>query len=674
MPRDQRFDILFEPQKIGPVTAPNRFYQVPHCTGMGYRLPQMLAHLRRTKAEGGWGVVNTEYCSIHPTSDDMPYPHASLWDDGDVRNLARIAADIHAHGALAGVELWHGGLRSSNLHTREPAIGPVSHPAFGEPWQCRAMEADDITALRAWHRAAARRAVTAGFDIVYVYAAHTYLLAQFLDPLVNQRRDAYGGSAENRWRLVREIVEDTREAVAGKAAVALRIEVVDEDGDGEAERTEMLASLAPMVDLYDVTVPDYSHEMGTSRFIREGSLADKIRHVRQATAKPVVSVGRFTTPETMLAMVKGGVVDFIGAARPSIADPFLPQKIRDDRQDDIRECIGCNICYASDSRGVPIRCTQNPTMGEEWRRGWHPESVPPARRPARALIVGSGPAGLEAAHILGKRGVEVVLAEAEEELGGRVRRESRLPGFSEWMRVADYRINQLAKLGGVTVYRASRMTAGDVVDTGIAHVFVATGSRWRTDGRGRLRRTPVPSFADERVIGVDAILDGARPEGPVVVADDDNFYMASAIAEALAGAGREVAYVASDSLVASWAVHTYDQARIHAALDRLGITIILNHRVTELMDGTAVLTCMFTGRTREIACRTLVPVTSREPEASLWHALRAQHGARFETLIRIGDCAAPGLIAHAVHDGHRAAREFDMEAGDGVARRDRVVL
>ena len=380
------------------------------------------------------------------------------------------------------------------------------------------------------------------------------------------------------------------------------------------------------------------------------------------------------TPETMLAMVKGGVVDFIGAARPSIADPFLPQKIRDDRQDDIRECIGCNICYASDLRGVPIRCTQNPTMGEEWRRGWHPESVSPARRPARALIVGSGPAGLEAAHILGKRGVEVVLAEAEEELGGRVRRESRLPGFSEWMRVADYRINQLAKLGGVTVYRASRMTAGDVVDTGIAHVFVATGSRWRMDGRGRLRRTPVPSFADERVIGVDAILDGARPEGPIVVADDDNFYMASAIAEALAGAGREVAYVASDLLVASWAVHTYDQARIDAALDRLGITIVLNHRVTELMDGAAVLTCMFTGRTREIACRTLVPVTSREPEASLWHALRAQHGARFETLIRIGDCAAPGLIAHAVHDGHRAAREFDMEAGDGVARRDRVVL
>src|SRR6185295_156103 len=111
MARDPRFDILFEPQRLGPVTAPNRFYQVPHCTGMGYRFPAMLAALRRTKAEGGWGVVNTEYCSVHPTSDDMPQPHASLWDEGDIRNLSALSEDIHRHGALAGVELWHGGLR-----------------------------------------------------------------------------------------------------------------------------------------------------------------------------------------------------------------------------------------------------------------------------------------------------------------------------------------------------------------------------------------------------------------------------------------------------------------------------------------------------------------------------------------------------------------------------------
>ena len=674
MARDPRFDILFEPQRLGPVTAPNRFYQVPHCTGMGYRFPAMLAALRRTKAEGGWGVVNTEYCSVHPTSDDMPQPHASLWDEGDIRNLSALAEDIHRHGALAGVELWHGGLRVSNLHMRETAIGPESLPAYGDPWQCRAMDRDDIRSFRSWHRAAALRAKTAGFDIVYVYAAHTYLLAQFLDPQVNQRTDEYGGSLENRWRLVRETLEDTREAVGATCAVATRIEVVDEDGEGKDERTAMLKGLSPLVDLFDVTVPDYSHEMGTSRFIREGSLADAVGHVRAATGKPVVSVGRFTSPETMLAQVKKGIVDFIGAARPSIADPFLPRKISEGLEDDIRECIGCNVCYTGDSRGVPIRCTQNPTMGEELRKGWHPEIVPEARTRTRVLVVGAGPAGLEAAHILGKRGHEVVVAEAKAEAGGRVTRESRLPGLSEWIRVRDYRLHQIGKLANVTLYRSSPMTAQDVVDTGIDRVFIATGSTWRSDGRGRLRRTPEPSFADPRVLGVDAVMDGATPAGSVVVYDDDNFYMASVISEALAARGLAVTYVTSDPIVASWAAHTYDQPRIHAALARAGIAIVLSHRIARLDGDGAVASCVFTGAERRIPCEGLVPVTSREPNDGLFRELKERTDHPFTTLLRIGDCAAPGLIAHAVHDGHRAAREFDAEEQGMVSLRERVIV
>ncbi|MGL6181002.1 MAG: NADH:flavin oxidoreductase, partial [Aestuariivirga sp.] len=214
--RDSRFDVLFEPVKIGPVTAPNRFYQVPHCTGMGYGLPATLAAMRGIKAEGGWGVVNTEYCSIHPTSDDMPAPFASLWDEGDARNMAVMAEAVHAHGALAGVELWHGGLRSSNLQSREASLGPQSLPTASDPWQCARMDLSDIRMLRQWHRAAALRARAAGMDIVYVYAAHTYLLAQFLDRDINQRTDEYGGSAENRARLVRELLSETREAVGDR--------------------------------------------------------------------------------------------------------------------------------------------------------------------------------------------------------------------------------------------------------------------------------------------------------------------------------------------------------------------------------------------------------------------------------------------------------------------------
>jgi dimethylamine/trimethylamine dehydrogenase len=392
MTRDPRFDILFEPLKIGPVTAPNRFYQVPHCTGMGYGHPQVLNAMRGVKAEGGWGVVNTEYCSIHPSADDLPAPFCSLWDEGDESNLSRMADAVHHHGSLAGIELWHGGIRSSNLQTRETPLGPASFPVASDPWQCAKMDHDDIRTYRHWHREAAQRARRAGFDVIYVYAAHTYLLAQFLDAATNRRDDDYGGVLENRMRLLREVIADTRDVAGDRCAIATRIEVLNEDGSRDG-RDEMLSAIAPMIDLFDVTVPDYSHEMGVSRFVKEASLEEHVAHVRKLVNKPVVSVGRFTSPETMLSQVRRGIVDLVGAARPSIADPFLPTKIREGRLDDIRECIGCNICYAMDGRGVPIRCTQNPTMGEEWRRGWHPERVNIAARRQTVLVVGAGPSG-----------------------------------------------------------------------------------------------------------------------------------------------------------------------------------------------------------------------------------------------------------------------------------------
>ena len=422
---------MFEPVRIGPVTAPNRFYQVPHCTGVGYRRPQTLAALREVKAEGGWGTVCTEYCSIHPSSDDDPYPSASLWDDEDVRALALMVDKVHSHGALAGVELWHGGAASANHYSREAPIGPQSRPAgVYDPIQTRAMDKADIRELKRWHREAALRARRAGFDIVYVYACHWYLLKQFLDPS-NDRTDEYGGSLENRARLMRELVEETKEAIGDTCAVAVRFSASsggDDDAQDTAEPRAVMEMLSDLPDLWDVTVHDYSYEMGTSRFVREAGLEATMSWVKDVTDKPVVSVGRFTSPETMLRLVRQGIIDLVGAARPSIADPFLPMKIAEGREDDIRECIGCNICYAGDQTGTPIRCTQNPTMGEEWRKGWHPEHIPPKATDSSVLIVGGGPAGLEAAVALGQRGYDVTLTEARTELGGRVTLEAALPG------------------------------------------------------------------------------------------------------------------------------------------------------------------------------------------------------------------------------------------------------
>jgi dimethylamine/trimethylamine dehydrogenase len=672
--RDPRFDVLFEPVKIGPVTAPNRFYQVPHCTGMGYALPQTLAAMREVKAEGGWGVVNTEYCSIHPSSDDMPFPFCSLWDEQDVTNMRLMTDKVHAHGALAGVELWHGGLRSSNLHSRATPLAPASLPVSNDPWQAQRMDKADIREFRRRHLDAVGRAREAGYDIIYVYAAHTYLLAQFLDPVLNTRTDEYGGSMENRSRLIRELLEEARDLVGDSCALAVRVEVDNEDGSSDG-REELLSGLAPLCDLFDVTVADYGHEMGVSRFVREASLEDKIAHVRTLTGKPVVSVGRFTSPDTMLSQVRRGIVHLVGAARPSIADPFLPAKVRDGRLDEIRECIGCNVCYAGDGQGVPIRCTQNPTMGEEWRRGWHPERVPRTDKADTVLVAGAGPAGLEAALVLGRQGHTVMLAEAGEELGGRVTREAKLPGLSEWIRVRDYRVRQLSQMANVSIYPASPMTAADVLAADAAHVVIATGSHWRRDGSGRSKPGGIEGMDKASVFSPDDLMAGRRPPagGTVVVYDDDDYYMASALAELLAREGHAVTYVASAPRVSDWSVRTTEQPAVHLRLHELGVRIIVHHLLNRADAREVHLAHAITGQSLTLPCDALVPVTSREPDDALWRQVRDAPGS-LKSIVRAGDCRAPGLIATAVYDGHRTARElFDPGLASQV-RRERFVV
>jgi dimethylamine/trimethylamine dehydrogenase len=389
MSRDPRHDILFEPVRIGPVVARNRFFQVPHCNGMGHAMPAAHAAMREVKAEGGWAVVSTEECEIHPSGDVSPYVEARLWDDGDIPAHALMCEAVHRHGALAAVELTHNGPTASNLYSREVALAPSHQPLkYGYPQQARAMDRRDIAEYRRWHRAAALRAMRAGFDIVYVYAGHDLSLAMhFLQRRRNQRSDEYGGSLENRARLLREVLEDTREAVGDRCAVALRFateEFMGPDGVCSAtEARELVQMLAELPDLWDVNVAPWYMDSLSSRFAGEGAQRPFIDWVKRCTTKPVVGVGRFTSPDTMVQQIRQGVMDMIGAARPSIADPFLPKKIDEGRADEIRECIGCNICVSGDMTITPIRCTQNPTMGEEWRRGWHPERIARGPRAGR---------------------------------------------------------------------------------------------------------------------------------------------------------------------------------------------------------------------------------------------------------------------------------------------------
>ncbi len=667
--RNPRYDLLFEPVRIGPVTAPNRFYQVPHCTGMGVDHPASLRRLREIKAEGGWGVVNTEYCSIHPSSDDGPYRMATLWDERDMKLLAGIAEAVHAHGALAGVELWHGGLKTPNRASREPTLSPSGGPGhYLHPQQTRAMDKADIQSFLRWQAAAARRAVQAGFDIVYCYAGHGYLPFQFISRRWNQRADEYGGPLENRVRLLREMIEVTREAVGGRSAVAVRFAMDELVGEGgvsfEREGREVVALLAELPDLWDVNISYVENDSMSARFSDEGFQERYVAEVKKLTTRPVVGVGRFTSPETMVSQIRRGVLDLIGAARPSIADPWLPRKIAEGREEEIRECIGCNICRAHNNMGVPLRCTQNPTMGEEYRRGWHPERVPPARGSAQetVLVVGGGPAGLECAMTLGKRGYRVMLAEAERGLGGRVAQECRLPGLASWARVRDYRLGQIRKLPHVELFPGSRLTAADVAAMGCRHVILATGALWRRDGTGYANREPVLAPDAPQVFTPADLLVGRLPAGDVVIYDDDQYYMAGVLAELLLKAGARVSFVTPGLEVSSWTNLTDEQMRVQARLMEAGAAVHLGRRLTGWDGVRASFAGIYDGSPLAIDGDGLLLVAARDPADALERELASLRAAggfpELKSLRAIGDCHVPGAIYAAVYSGHRAAREL----------------
>ena len=668
MTRDPRYDILFEPVRIGPKTARNRFYQVPHCTGSGHRFPHTVAALRGVKAEGGWAVVNTEWCSVHPSGDTTPTASARMWTDEDVRANAVMVDRAHEHGALVGCQLAHPGAYSHNRYTRLQTMGPSPRPLpiHDFPGQARAMDKSDIRDLLRWHRNAALRAIEAGFDILYAYSGHTITaISDFLSPRYNQRTDEYGGGLENRARLMREVLETLHEASAGRCAVAMRLCVDERDGPGSLGAEEgraVVETMAELPDLWDVNVAGYNDILG-SRYREEGWQESGVAFVKTVTTKPVVGVGRFTGPDAMVSQIERGVLDMIGAARPSIADPFLPRKIEEGRIDDIRECIGCNVCLASNALAAPIRCTQNPTISEEWRRGWHPERIPARGSDAGVLVVGAGPAGLEAARAAGARGYDVTLAEASRDLGGHLNAFATLPGFGEWLRVRDWRVGQIGKMDNVAIYRESRLDADDVVGFGAGRVLVATGSRWRRDGVGRMRPWPVGGLDRARVLTPDDVLADAEVVSPVVIYDDDNYVMGSALAELLAGRGHRVTIATPHTELAPWSHFTLERAISHRNLVAQGVEVLVNHGLESLGAGEARLagTHGETPFPREAA--TVVLVTMREPDDALHRALEGRlengEGGPAWTLAAIGDCRIPGLASEAVFAGHKAARELD---------------
>jgi dimethylamine/trimethylamine dehydrogenase len=682
MARDPRHDILFEPVAIGPKTLRNRFYQSPHCTSFGAELPGAQAHIRGMKAEGGWAAVNTEFCSVHPSSDSRPLVSGRMWDDDDARNYAGMVELAHEHGALAGIELWHGGCVAGNLESRMPArsVSQMNDDGLYST-SCYELDKAGIREIQGYYVAAARRARDVGFDMINIEGAECGALTQhFLMSKFNRRTDEYGGSLENRARFWLEIVEQVREAVGDDCAITARL-CVDTLNDNPlgiraAEEAYQFIELGDhLVDFWDLQAGGWAaaewagDDAVASRFAGEFSHREYIEAVRPATDKPIAAVGRFTNPDTMAAAIRSGVIDIIAAARPSIADPFLPQKIEEGRYDEIRECIGCNICASRFAIGAPIVCTQNATLGEEYRRGWHPERFTPAANAEKTvLVLGAGPAGMECAMVLGKRGLSAVhLVEAQDALGGSLRSISAYPHLGEWGRVTTYRQVQLDKLANVEVVLDTRLDAEGVLAYGAEIVVIATGARWRADGMNGPTQQPIPGaeqdfvYTPEQVSAANGAIDGEH----VVVYDTDGYFTVVGMVELLLAAGKRVSVITPSPNLAMFMFATGEGFRVNRELRAQGVEVITNHLLSEIGSTTLHGQNVWAPDPVQWSADAVVLVTQREPLDALYHELHAQperlREEGIEALYRIGDCLAPRTIAENVFDGHRLAREIDGE-------------
>ena len=699
MARNPKHDILFEPIQIGPKTLRNRFYQVPHCNGAGSDRPGFQAANRSVKAEGGWAGINTEYLSIHPESDDTHRLSARLWDEGDVRNLRAMTEAIHKYDSLAGVEMWYGGSHAPCMESRCTPRGPSQYASeFEMQTYCHEMDLDDIAMIQQFYVDAAIRARDAGFDIIYVYGAHSYLPLQFLSSYYNKRTDGYGGSLENRARFWVESLEKVKKAVGDDCAIATRFAVDTLYGEGgiEVERDGIkFVELAdPFVDVWDVNVGDiaeWGEDAGPSRFYEMGHQIPWQKHIKTVSKKPVLGVGRFTDADKMTEVIRAGYLDIIGAARPSISDPFLPNKIDEGRIDDIRVCIGCNVCISRwEIGGPPMICTQNATAGEEYRRGWHPERFPKKGSDDSILVVGAGPSGGEAARVLMERGYTVHLVDTAEKIGGCVNTIATLPGLGEWGYHRDYRETQLEKLvkknkDSQIALGTDSMTVDDALNYGADKIIVATGSSWNSDGTNALLHDPVQGVdaVSPTHLTPEQVFAGDKKIGKkVVVLNCDPYYMAPSIAQLLRERDHDVTIVTGAPL-AHYMDFTLEAPNTHRMLHELEIEVVADVWVSQAEANRIQTYPIFgDGYRREyrgpgklprrenthfdwVEFDSLVLVTGRHSNDALYRGLKARKdewaGNDIKGVYVIGDAWAPKLMADATFEGHRIAREIEEE-------------
>jgi 2,4-dienoyl-CoA reductase (NADPH2) len=652
---------LFRPLRIGPHTASNRVVFGAHFTmfsepaarfGEPGRYGERLGRYLGERAAGGAGLVIAGQAQVHPTTGYQMTNNAAAWDEAAVPHFRRVSEPIHAHGSLAFLQLAHNGGVNFGSWSKLPAWAPSD--VVNSTEAPKALESHEIAEVVDFFARSARNAAAGGFDGIEIHAAHGYLIHEFLSPRSNHRTDEYGGSLENRMRFGVEVLEAVRGAVGPGLAVGLRL--VGDEGPygalGPADAAEIAARFESLglVDFLDVSVGLSGLGMVRPVYARHGFGVYAARAVKDAVVStPVFAVHRILTPDEAEDIVARGDADAVTVVRALIADPDWADKARTNRAGEIRRCTGCNQgCYGHLTQSLPVTCVTNPAVGREDTLG--AGTLRPAARAKRMVVVGGGPAGLEAAWVAAARGHQVVLLEKSAELGGKISLARALPGRAEIGDFADWRAAECVRRG-VDIRTGFSATAASVLALDPDAVIVATGGRATKLGSSKMHPMPVPGSEQDFVLDHEEAQRRADSLGPrIVILDAVGHIEAIGLGELLARAGKQVTVV-----TALPTPMLLDRETAGEALPRMaaaGAVWRPNTALLQIGQGEVTLVDIFARRPETMPVDTVVIRTHGLPEASLYFALKD----RVPHLIRVGDAVAVRTADRAIYDGNVAGR------------------